>query len=284
MLDFVKANFPRVKLSYASSHNKVCDLRIKMPVGDKCFAWFTSFSKNNVCFLINEKMDDVKLMNCCFSTELAYGTVLYGTRFINNGATFFAMEDVLLYKGTNVDRYNWGHKFKLMTEMMKCDIRQISYNRNFVVFGLPLIAEPNETTNVQLYNYNEIGIYRKAIIEKPIVVTNVTKTEILTKPVVNTKPKIQRFVVKPDLQNDVYHLFQDGKLIGTAGIPDYKTSVHMNKLFRSIKENTNLDALEESDDEAEFENEQLDKFVDLEKSVAMNCFYHTKFKKWCPSI
>jgi hypothetical protein len=45
-----------------------------------------------------------------------------------------------------------------------------------------------------------------------------------------------------------------------------------------------LDALEESDDEAEFENEQLDKFVDLEKSVAMNCFYHSKFKKWCPVV
>ena len=277
MLDFVKTNFPKVKLSYASSHNKVCDLRIKLPTGDKCFAWFTSFSKNNVCFLINEKMDEVKLMNCCYSTELAYGTVLYGTRFINNGATFFAMEDVHMYKGTNLDRYNWGYKFKLMTEMMKCDIRQISYNRNFVVFGLPLIAEPSETTNVQLYNYNDIGIYRKASIEKTVNIV----TKPIVKPIIN---KNKSFIVKPDIQNDVYHLFQDGKLFGVAGIPDYKTSVHMNTLFRHIKENTNLDALEESDDEAEFENEQLDKFVDLEKSVAMNCFYHVKFKKWCPCI
>ena len=284
MLDFVKANFPQVKLSYASSHNKVCDLRIKLPMGDKCFAWFTSFSKNNVCLLINEKMDEVKLMNCCFSTELAYGTVLYGTRFINNGATFFAMEDVHMYKGTKTDRQTWGNKFKLMTEMMQRDIRQISYNRKFVVFGLPLIAEPNETTNVQLYNYNEIGIYRKAFIAKPEIISKpnvVIKPQIIAKPIIN---KNKTFMVKPDLQNDVYHLYQDGKLIGTAGIPDYKTSVHMNKLFRNIKENANLDALEESDDEAEFENEQLDKFVDLEKSVAMNCYYHSKFKKWCPCI
>ena len=32
-------------------------------------------------------------------------------------------------------------------------------------------------------------------------------------------------------------------------IPDYKTSVFMNDLFRTIKENKNLDLLEESDDE-----------------------------------
>jgi superfamily II DNA/RNA helicase len=37
-----------------------------------------------------------------------------------------------------------------------------------------------------------------------------------------------------------------------AFIPDYSTSVMMNKLFRNIKENQNLDALEESDDEEEF--------------------------------
>ena len=52
----------------------------------------------------------------------------------------------------------------------------------------------------------------------------------------------------------------------TAFIPDYKTSVFMNKLFRIIKENDNLDKLEESDDEEEFENTKTDKFVYLNKS------------------
>jgi hypothetical protein len=56
----------------------------------------------------------------------------------------------------------------------------------------------------------------------------------------------------------------------------------MNKLFRNIKENQNLDALEESDDEEEFENEREDKFVFLERSFKMNCQYNSKFKKWVP--
>jgi hypothetical protein len=56
----------------------------------------------------------------------------------------------------------------------------------------------------------------------------------------------------------------------------------MNKLFRNIKENINLDALEESDDEAEFENEKEDKYVFLDRSYKMNCQYNHKFKKWIP--
>ena len=102
-------------------------------------------------------------------------------------------------------------------------------------------------------------------------------------------------MVKADIQNDIYHLYNpdenanananananiDNELI--ASIPDYKTSVMMNSLFRNIKENNSLDALEESDDEDEFENVNLDKFVDLSKKIKMKCIYNYKFKKWTP--
>ena len=56
----------------------------------------------------------------------------------------------------------------------------------------------------------------------------------------------------------------------------------MNSLFRNIKENKSLDALEESDDEDEFENVNIDKFVDLSKKIKMKCVYNYKFKKWTP--
>jgi hypothetical protein len=56
----------------------------------------------------------------------------------------------------------------------------------------------------------------------------------------------------------------------------------MNKIFRIIKENDNLDALEESDDEEEFENDKVDKFVKLDTCHKMVCQYNYKFKKWVP--
>lgn len=104
----------------------------------------------------------------------------------------------------------------------------------------------------------------------------------------NNKHKI--FIVSADIQNDIYHLTDldpyskqpetDDKLV--ASIPDYKTSVMMNSLFRKIKENKSLDALEESDDEDEFENTNIDKFVDLSKKIKMKCVFNHKFKKWTP--
>ena len=96
------------------------------------------------------------------------------------------------------------------------------------------------------------------------------------------------FFIKPDLQNDIYYLYQNSTtnfdIISKeiAHIPDYKTSVLMNKLFRNIKENINLDSLEESDEEDEFENIQIDKFVDLNKIIKMRCIFNYKFKKWVP--
>ena len=94
------------------------------------------------------------------------------------------------------------------------------------------------------------------------------------------------FIVKADVQNDIYNLYytHNGNeyIYDIAYIPDYKTSIFMNTHFRDIKENRNLDALEESDDEEEFENIEETKFVNLNKKLFMECKYHPKFKKFVP--
>ena len=91
------------------------------------------------------------------------------------------------------------------------------------------------------------------------------------------------FKVKADLAADNYQLYTaEDLLYETAMVPTYKCSVMLNSLFRKIKENGNLDLLEESDDEEEFENTKIDKFVDLEKTVLMECVYSKRFKKWQP--
>ena len=92
------------------------------------------------------------------------------------------------------------------------------------------------------------------------------------------------FKVKADVQNDIYFLYtcDSTSPYSTAYISDYKTSVFMNKLFRNIKENDNLDALEESDDEDEFQSENVAKFVDLNKEYNMVCRFNHRFKKWSP--
>jgi len=96
------------------------------------------------------------------------------------------------------------------------------------------------------------------------------------------------FNIKPRISADTYDLYCNDNsnnkeyYIGVAGITDYKTSVFMNTLFRNIKENLNLDLLEESDDEEEFQNVAIDKFVNLNKQLKMRCIFIDKFKAWKP--
>jgi len=95
------------------------------------------------------------------------------------------------------------------------------------------------------------------------------------------------FKVTADIQFDIYHLYAYGKngkptYYGLASIPNYKSSVFMNGLFRNIKENRNLDYIEESDDEEEFENMEEDRFVDISKVLLMECSFSMRTKKWVP--
>ena len=95
------------------------------------------------------------------------------------------------------------------------------------------------------------------------------------------------FQVTADTQFDIYHLFAFGKnkasiYYNVAYIPDYNTSVFMNSIFRKIRENQNLDYIEESDDEDDFQNIDDNKYVDLDKLVLIECYFHYKFKKWVP--
>ena len=107
--------------------------------------------------------------------------------------------------------------------------------------------------------------------------------------------QITTFRVSADLQNDIYHLYcravatsnggkprDDFVYSDVAYIPNYKTSVYMNAIFRKIRENQNLDNIEESDDEEDFQDVREDKYVDLDKIVYMECAFHTKFQRWVP--
>jgi hypothetical protein len=103
------------------------------------------------------------------------------------------------------------------------------------------------------------------------------------------------FIVRPNIQNDIYELFVlspssrgggggrcESIFHNFAHISGYKTSVMMNRLFRNITENERLDSMEESEDEAEFENTEPDKYVTLTKEYNMVCRFNKRFCRWVP--
>ena len=94
------------------------------------------------------------------------------------------------------------------------------------------------------------------------------------------------FKISAHPNSDTYNLYCNNnntlELYGTALITSYRLSVYMNSLFRNIVENNNLDLLEESDTEENFENIDENKYVDLNKSYYFKCSYNKRFKKWVP--
>ena len=305
----ILSNFPNIKLSYEKiTHKKVynSDLIFIIPEGKKCFIWFYYYNEKTLCLSLEldnknrKEIKNIKVVNSCFSRSLCYGTIFYGTLFYHLNNPFFCIEDIFMYKGQDIMRYNLLNKINKICDILKKDINQISYNNSFLVFGLPVISKSINELKINLetikYKLSHIKYinndnsqiilsfeeYTKDITDHVIQPVN-NQIKLLKNPerqFVNRLSKV--YVVKPDIQNDIYHLYSDNEYIGVACIPDYKTSVMMNKLFRNIKENNDLDALEESDDEEEFENPNLDKFVNLDKSYKMLCNLNTKFKKWVP--
>ena len=321
----ILSELPNIKLSYENIiHKKVySDFVLAIPEGKKCFAWFTNSKNGNVCYILelgeNKQIFDIKIINCCFNSSLSFGTIFYGTLFNYLNNNFFSIEDIFLYKGKNVSSDIWIKKLELFKQLMNIDIKQVAYNKSFIVFGLPLInMDFNKLVDeigkvkykikcVQFRNYNNknvsqylelININKSTEIKQPTKNNNY-KPDVVVKQVSNViqnpnykntskRERLAVFQIKPEIQNDIYYLYcfdnntQSLVHYNIACIPDFKTSVMMNKLFRNIKENNNLDTLEESDNEDEFENEKEDRFVYLDREFNMLCIYNYKFKKWTP--
>jgi len=307
------SEFPKFELSYETMmHNKVhdSDIMSACPEGDNCFAWFTVLKDENVCFIRsksenNSKASDLKMTIAVtsFHDSLVYGqgTVLYGTIFKHNDVSCFCIQDIHYYKGSDLTDYSYLKKLQLIKQCLEKELCSNALTNKFTIFGLPIFSTnfsillqdiallPYKVDQIQFRYFNSKKILAVKYY-KPN--TNNSSSNSYGKNTVergsNAMTKTQKaiFKVSPQIQTDIYNLFiyKDGKeeFYDIAFIPDYKTSVLMNKLFRNIKENRNLDALEESDDESEFENEKEDKYVFLDRSYKMNCQYNHKFKKWMP--
>jgi hypothetical protein len=302
-IDFntVLAAFPKLELSYETLvHKKVhnADIFSAVPDSNPYYIWFTSYYDKTVCLLLELDTNDktsylpvnVKVIQTGFKDHLAYGTILYGHVFKHKtGNSCFAIDNIYWYKGKDISGYKYNQKLDIMKELLTKDISQYALTKKYWIFGLPVIDTDinNILRNAEMLPYKVKYIKCRSIdSNKTMVFTYYKPGANLGQNQVKIEPTV--FKLKAGLDQDIYNLYvyngktNDYDYHDVAFIPDYKTSVFMNGIFRNIKENRCLDALEESDDEQEFEDERDDKYVDLEKSVKMLCEYSHKFKKWVP--
>jgi len=335
----ILSDFPKFELSYETmTHKKVFDYNVilAIPQGQPCFAWFTSYKEDNVCFILELDIDftnsnntnkkitnnikNIKIGLTGFKDKLALGTVFYGTTFkTNNGLNCFCIEDLYYYKGTNYSGRTFVSRLETLKGILETELSQQALTARYTIFGLPLMNSdllvllkdiemlPYKVTYLKYrwYETKKIMCAEYYSKNKGQNVTNNSRPQVDNRQQTQNKPQIQNkqqtqnkpqiqnkqisnaiFLITPDIKSDIYNLFvtKDGKteFYDYAFIPDYDTSVNMNRLFRNIKENENLDTLEESDDEGDFEDDRMDKYVYLDRSYKMNCQFNYKFKKWVP--
>jgi hypothetical protein len=311
----LEQRFPNFELSYETiSHKKVppnYNLALAIPSGKKCYAWFSFHKNNDVLYILDinkeKRITKTSMVPSNFHSSLSLGTILYGVILPENN--IFVIEDIYYFKGIQLKKLNFGEKLFYIRELLD---NYLGNDPKYIVFALPVlwyqtpededkVADillnqiPYNIHHIQYRCLSEIVPYlnyvmnRKPLAEKePIVNNRIPQIQTLIPDF--SKPQYKYpavFQINADIQFDIYHLYAYGKnkstvYYNTAYIPNYKTSVFMNKLFRNIKENINLDYIEESDDEDDFEDMREDKYVDLQKTMFMECVFHPKFKRWTP--
>jgi hypothetical protein len=303
--------FPKFELSYETiSHKKVSsekyNVAIAIPQGKKHFAWFSFHEKKNVCYLF-ELNRDKKIAKTSMKTipvdhSIALGTIVYGT-LLDTEFPVFVVEDIYFYKGISVKNFVFSQKLGIIENMFYSLEKHPE-----LTFAFPYVWKWNDSEievpqkiiddsgypihHIQYRSFDEIMPYvnlsTKQKTDTKIVIPQ-AHWKVVHKFDYN-KPQYKHstvFEIKADAQFDIYHLFAFGEnksriYCGITAIPTYKNSVFMNSNFRNIRENRNLDYIEESDDEDDFENAGFSKYVNLEKTIVMECVFHNRFKKWIP--
>ena len=316
--DLLKQRFPSFEHSYETViHKNVPEnynLALAIPVGRKSFAWFTFYKDTDVLYQMDldkdRKIVKTTRINSTFDGSLSVGTILYGIVLPDTNA--FIIEDIHFYKGIPMHSLTFGEKLhyihlllsNTITGAIRFVLPVLWYNTQRECDDMPESIKQYVVHHIQYRSLTHIVPYLNYQINrrpntdkdkdkdktKENVPIQVQMYKSLSTPDF-TKPQYRHpaiFHIVADIKCDIYHLFAfdtKGSVVyyNTAYIPNYKTSVMMNSLFRNIKENRNLDYIEESEDEEEFENIREDRFVNLHKVVYMECVFNYKFKRWTPT-
>ena len=251
----------------------------------KAYLWFTYYKNKFICIMslihnkINSDTSKYYYYNVKFDDSLLYNNVLlYGYYICKNNVNYFIIENVLNYNNYNhyINSIDYTDNYNIKLNLYSIILNNFITLNNYKIM-LPYMCYDIDKLFKQLnlvdYNIYSIMVYKNLKYLGNYILKS------------NESSKISAtFRVKAHLPPDLYMLYisDNNKIIEYeyAFINSYKTSVFMNSLFRKIKENKNLDLLEESD--SDFEDISITKYVNLIKTYNIECIYNSRFKKWVP--
>jgi len=317
--DIVKLSYETVSPKKVSSPEY--DLCLAIPFGKKAYIWFTYYYSTSICLLLelNRENQISDHISCIASgidipNDFELGTIVSGTIYEKENdpdlpidpnlitERIFILDDIHIYKGLSISKFVFREKtgfiydFFLQITNAKINIPNFSIKLP-VLWDSSLVEQPIVPYNIRHIQYrstNKILPHLNVTMNrKPVWCPNIiidSSIYIKDYKFDYGKPIYKKnafFYVKADIAYDVYYLGaldmnENIVYFQHSLIMNYKTSILLNSLFRNIRENHSLDAIEESDDEEDFENIREDKYVNLEKIIVMECVFHFKFRRWMP--
>jgi hypothetical protein len=300
----------------SSIHDSIA---VAISTGRKYFIWYTHKygSSEDACYLVG--LDKDKQI-CSVEPRpsvpgFSLGTVVYCTLYeMPDKTPIFLAEDIYYFRGINLSNLCFGDRIGFLCDYVRdCKAPDIAlplmwYAKDHSSVIPAEIASKigYQAHHIQYREIHRVSPYINVIIPKrgtipSAVVAPISSATVAQKmtaaaimnPIPNfdfTKPAFRYpavFNVTADPQLDLYHLYAYGGpgvavYCGLAGVQSFKTSIFMNRIFRRIRENEHLDYAEESEDEADFENLDANKFVNLDAVVSIECVFNQKHKKWIP--
>ena len=322
LVNYVRNNFPNIKPCYEnylqnSAIPASYDFCYAAPVGNKSYIWITSVESKNFCSIIitNNKtnINDIKDLNnhnfqiyilpVFFNCTLATQTLIIATKFNISHQTFITFDDIYFYKGINTSNFTFKQKLQILDILLNQEITIKPYKH--IQFCLPIISN-NYNSLLQNINNLQYKIYAikfksseskhiKNIIVSQEVTHSLPYFQLHNKQERSLNNNINKFnnsqikdlFVKPTTDMDTYNAYYSSQCLekdhcGMLHIKNLKSSFRMNSIFRKVKENYNLDYLEESDDEDTYQNTYGN--VDVNTPVKITCIYNSMFNKWQPLI
>lgn len=284
-------SYNEFKINSKIHYNKFSYVRV-IPKGNKMFIWFQKMNQYNsfiepILFFENNQKNQGKytLLNsknnyniCCDIDTLGCGTngtILYGTQFLYNDINYFNIENIYYYKNNNVQNISWNEKFNIINEIFTKYIKQLGYSKQDLLIISCL-------TQILPYDICSLKAMVPYEIHSLQYLMEDSKNIFFKQESVLQNSKQSKFYIKASLNHDEYDIYtiDNNKYVDKLYVPDYKTSVYLNGIFRNIRENQNLDLLEESDSEEDFQNIDLDKYVDLNKRILFSCIFDNNMKMW----
>jgi hypothetical protein len=292
--------FPSFNVSYETMLHKnqtpatdKYNVILSIPYGKKYYMWFTYFLHYDVCILIElnkgREIVNVEQANIESTPQWAFGTVLYGC--VLPQSQTFVIENIYWYQGLSMQCLTYGNRLGYIYDFL-CLMKQKNNEWNIRLCNHNTIvsnANTNVNTNYKIHHYQYRSLHTTCPFLKQLVTNNNNES-------VSFRPQFKKsiykrkcvFAITPLPNYDIYEVYayddcaHKRECIGIAGIPTLQLSRYMNSLFRNIRENNNIDLVEESDNEDEFEDENADKYTHMSRVLFMDCQFDEKTRKWIP--